>query len=226
MSCQNRPWYGFPGKIESACDVHKHQDMVSLSSRKCFVSSCNAVGVFGSFILRTCGIHASKSWMACFSCGTMEQCYREQRSMVDVRYCKHCVNMPIKPETSVHTLMFLEGVTSVPCLEFTTFTGIFVKIRVGSDMTREMRCPDIMRESVAAHTRKHAMIIILYNDTMYTTGKYVSSSHKRHVALMFVVEACMRLPYPDDINMFRTVRVFYDGFIGNRIPFKSFIKFE
>jgi hypothetical protein len=149
----------------------------------------------------------------------------ETRFYSDARFCVLCTNTPFHRKHGLQTVLELEGLVIEHsdlgfCIQ--SLSGVRVTINNDPCLTRHA----LYRASYMAHSTRQAAIVILYNDRVYTDGEKVTQEHKRHDMLLDVVRTCLNLPRPDAFHMFRAVRLFYDGFTGHDIPFKTIIKLK
>lgn len=225
--CKKRPWYGYPRTFNAMCDVHRRGGMVSFPARRCSIHGCNGVGLFGNSMHRVCNTHIMSVRFSCFSCGNTQDMYHpcEPRFYSDARFCILCTNTPFHSNHGLQTVLELEGLVIKHsdlgfCIQ--SLSGVRVTINNDSCFTIHK----LHLASYMAHSTRQAEIVILYNEHVYTDGEKVTKEHKRHDMLLDVVSTCLNMPHPDAFHMFRVVRMCYDGFVGQDIPFKTIIKLK
>jgi hypothetical protein len=234
LGCNNKPWYGYPHTFDMCCDMHKQINMVTFPTRTCMIPGCEATGVVGTSMKRVCKKHAMfdrdnapmKLMVHCFKCGEIQVCNPYTPGfLVDNRYCEACSVLPGNPiNHQLGTILSLEGVnfTLHGGTEFhiKSPSGIRVVVKLDNNFEPEIHRKDMIRACRKARNARQATIYILYANR-YTGGEIAGFAHKRHDVLLEFLDRCLNMPLPDPFNMFRVVRLFYDGYIGSDIPFKS-----
>ena len=198
------------------CDTHYGPKDIPFPSRRCLIPGCNNPAEFGVVVNKVCGLHATPNdyhmrVSRCTRCNTPIE--------NDMVPCASCT----QPHDTLVTTLNLEGIRYIKCGREYIFRGKHGNVTLlHNNNNQDDTSYDMKIRSRHAHTFNESNIVIMYNDWKYTSGDDVLGV-KRHHVFLNVLNVCMAQPKMNDFYNFRTLKLFYDGYVGTELPLKTLL---